>query len=76
MKPLYVVLVEQHLPGAGQKGQAAELRICMSVELGGQSMLHMPRVPSGTMGSLGKSAGAPSRRSISVLVAKTMSLTR
>jgi len=24
MKPLYVVLVEQHLLGAGQKGQAAE----------------------------------------------------
>ena len=31
----------------------------MSVELGGQSMLHSPRASSGTMGSLGKSAGAP-----------------
>jgi hypothetical protein len=46
-----------------------KLRISMSVELGGQSMLHSPRAFSGTMGSFGKSAGAPSSRLISVVVA-------
>jgi hypothetical protein len=46
-----------------------KLRMVISVELGGQSMLQRSSVFSGTMGSFEKSAGAPSSLLISRVVA-------